>query len=44
MIKGIVIKSSKRDKFIKESDDNVITNDFLNQCRESSKIIKRKSK
>ncbi|XZN14366.1 hypothetical protein ACSW9O_16005 (plasmid) [Clostridium perfringens] len=42
MMGSLIIKSSKREQFIKESNKNVISKDFLNQCREASKLIKRK--
>ncbi|EPB8168463.1 hypothetical protein ACRTAL_002235 [Clostridium perfringens] len=42
MMGSLIIKSSKREQFIRESNNNVISKDFLKQCRESSKLIKRK--
>ena len=36
------IKEGKMKDFIKESNDNKITNDFLEECRKASKLFRKK--
>ena len=42
MANSFIIKSSKVDKFIKLSNENVVSESFLNKCKEASKLFNRK--
>ena len=39
----IIIRRNKFKEFIEVSNKNVITEEFLKECRKSSKVIKRKN-
>lgn len=41
MMNNLMIKASKADNFIKQSNDNVISKSFLERCKEASKLFNR---
>lgn len=41
MAHSFIIKASKADSFIKQSNDNVISKSFLERCKEASKLFNR---
>lgn len=43
-MKDFVIRNDKAEEFIKEFNDNVITKEFLEECKESSKLFKEGNK